>query len=233
MEYLSQNRFQILTIDDAIDVMIRKKRIQNGRPLSLTFDNGYFDFYENALPILEEYDFPVTLLICPSRTGESVTIAGQETRYLDWETLRKIIKSNITIGAFEDHTWNINTLPKELLHKHITEYKKIIEDQLGITVQYFGIKEGVPSLRTREHLISEGYRAFLTECPTNKSPDLYSIGRIQVDDDDFNIFLTKISRTYLFFKDRRSWKYIREYSLDKVAHRVSETFDRIRGITDQ
>ncbi|MBW2206204.1 MAG: hypothetical protein JRG79_04780, partial [Deltaproteobacteria bacterium] len=50
-----------------------------------------------------------------------------------------------------------------------------------------------------------------------------------MDDDDFNIFLTKVSRTYLFFKDKRSWKYIRTYKLDRVAHRLSETLDRIRG----
>jgi hypothetical protein len=99
-----------------------------------------------------------------------------------------------------------------------------------VEIRYFGIKEGVPNNKIRDLLLSEGYRAFLTECPTNQKPDLYSIGRIQVDDDDFNIFLTKISRTYLFFEDRKSWKYIREYKLDKLAHKASESWDKIRGV---
>jgi hypothetical protein len=42
--------------------------------------------------------------------------------------------------------------------------------------------------------------------------------------------LTKISRTYLFFKDKRSWKYIRRYGFDRAAHRISETMDRLRGV---
>lgn len=55
------------------------------------------------------------------------------------------------------------------------------------------------------------------------------IGRIQVDDDDHNIFLTKISKTYLFFKDKPSWKYIRKHGVDKLAHRISETLNRVLG----
>jgi len=117
-----------------------------------------------------------------------------------------------------------------MIQRHIIDYKKELEDRLGTEVRYFGIKEGIPNDRIRDLLISEGYRAFLTQCPTNRKPDFYSIGRIQVDDDDFNIFLTKISKTYLFFKDRKSWKYIREYGLDKIAHRISEAYDRMRGV---
>jgi len=52
--------------------------------------------------------------------------------------------------------------------------------------------------------------------------------KIQIDDDDHNILLTKISKAYLFFKDKRSWKYIRKYKVDNLAHRISETLARIK-----
>ena len=32
---------------------------------------------------------------------------------------------------------------------------------------------------------------------------------------------------YLFFKDKRSWKYIRKYKIDRVAHRISEGWKKI------
>ncbi len=229
LEYLATNNFIVLTMDEAINYMKRKKRIKNARPISLTFDNGYMDFYENALPILSRYRFPGMVLVSPDKVGQSVKIGESEVRYLDWEALKELTNSNITIGAFEDNAWDINKIPEDVVQKHIIEYKKILEDKLRIQVRYFGAKEGVPNPRIRHILKAEGYRAFLTECPTNQRPDLYSIGRIQVDDNDFNIFLTKISRIYLFFKDKRTWKYVREYSLDKVAHRISEAWDRIRG----
>jgi peptidoglycan/xylan/chitin deacetylase (PgdA/CDA1 family) len=228
MDHISKNGFQVLSMDAALQFMERREKIKNTRPLSLTFDNGYRDFYDHAFPVLSQYEFPAAVLVSPQKVGTSLTVGGEKAEYLTWPMLEELAKNEVIIGAYEDQRWNINDIPPETVRKHITEYKKVLEDRLGIPIRYFGVKEGVPKPEIRDLLISEGYRAFLTECPTNKKPDLYAVGRIQVDDDDFNIFLTKISRTYLFFKDRKSWKYIREYSLDKAAHRLSEAYEKIR-----
>ena len=230
IDYLATNDFEILSMDDAFDYMERKKSVIDGRPVSLTFDNGYQDFEQHVFPLLSQHHFPATVLISPSKVGSFIKMGTNQVRYLSWGTLKELIRNNITVGAYEDDTWNINDIPENLLREHIIEYKKMLEDRLGVEIRYFGVKEGVPSHVIRDLLISQGYRAFLTECPTNRKPNLFSVGRIQVDDDDFNIFLTKLSRTYLFFKDKKSWKYIREYSLDKVAHKVSGTYDNIKGI---
>lgn len=228
LEYFSKNDFQVLTMDDSIRYMMKEGDTIRNRPISLTFDNGYLDFYDKAFPILSKHRFPATLLISPLKIGKHREIGEQKIPYLTWGLLREMAAEGIKIGAYEDDAWNVNQLPEDAVLRHVTEYKKELEDKLGTEIHYFGVKEGVPSQKIRDHLISEGYRAFLTECPTKQKPDLFAIGRIQVDDDDFNIFLTKISKTYLFFKDKRSWKYIREYSLDKLAHKLSESLDRIR-----
>ena len=229
IEYLTANNFQLLSIDDAIFYMKRKKSLENGRPISLTFDNGYQEFYENVFPILIQKQYPATILISPSKVGTSTTMGTTKVDYLSWGNLKELRRNDIIIGAYEDAAWNVNDIPEDVVREHIVEYKKILEDKLGEEIRYFGVKEGVPEPAIRDLLIAEGYEAFLTECPTHRKPDLYAIGRIQVDDDDFNIFLTKVSRTYLFFKDKKSWKYIREYSLDKLAHKISETYDSLRG----
>jgi len=228
LDHISRNGFRVLSMDAALQFMERAKKIRKTRPLSLTFDNGYRDFYDHAFPLLSRYEFPATVLVSPRKVGTSLTVGGEKVEYLTWPMLKELAKNNVIIGAYEDQRWNINDIPEETVREHITEYKKMLEDRLDVDIRYFGVKEGVPKPEIRDLLISEGYRAFLTECPTNKKPDLYAVGRIQVDDDDFNIFLTKISRTYLFFKDKKSWKYIREYSLDKAAHRLSEAYDRIK-----
>jgi len=230
IEYLSANNFQGLSIDEAIDYMLKKNELKAKQPISLTFDNGYMDFYEHAFPVISDHGFPGTVLISPEKVGKEVDIGTNKVPYLTWGILKELLRNNVTIGAYEDYATKLKDVPEDVIQKHIVEYKKILEDKLGEEIRYFGIKEGVPNSKIRDLLISEGYKAFLTECPTYQKPDLYSIARIQVDDDDFNILLTKISRTYLFFKDKKTWKYIREYSLNKVAHKISETWDKIRGI---
>ena len=228
IEHLTAHDFQLLSIDEALDFMEGKKSVDNGRPISLTFDNGYQDFQEHVYPLLSQYGYPATLLISPLNVGKSKTIENTEVPFLSWDNLREMVQNNVTVGAFEDHSLAIHKVPEDILKQHIVDHKKMLEDQLGVEIRYFGIKEGIPSRAVRELVASQGYRAFLTECPTYRRPSLDWVGRIQVDDDDFNIFLTKISTTYLFFKDRKSWKYIRKFKLDRVGHRVSETYDQLR-----
>jgi hypothetical protein len=139
-----------------------------------------------------------------------------------------MVQNNVTVGAFEDHSLAIHKVPEDLFKQQIGDHKKMLEDKPDVEIRYFGIKEGIPNRAVRELVASQGYRAFLTKCPTFRKPSLDWVGKVQVDNDDFNIFLTKISSTYLFFKDKKNWKYIRKFKLDGEGHRVSETYDQLR-----
>ena len=178
LDFFSKNDFKVLTMDEAIDYMEKTKRYKS-RPISLTFDNGFLELYEYVYPILSDHKFPCAVLISPLKVGERINIGEHKVHYLTWSNLAELAKNNITIGAYEDYSWNINNIPEDLVRNHIIDFKKTLEDRLGMEVRYFGVKEGVPNKKIRDLLISEGYRAFLTECPTNRRPDLYSIGRIQ------------------------------------------------------
>jgi peptidoglycan/xylan/chitin deacetylase (PgdA/CDA1 family) len=41
------------------------------RSICLTFDDGYFDNFSEALPILEKYQIPATIFVCTGNIGES------------------------------------------------------------------------------------------------------------------------------------------------------------------
>ena len=228
MAHLKENNFQVLSLDDAVGYMERKVEINSKRPVALTFDNGFMDFYEQVLPVLVEYEYPATLLISPDKAGTVISVGEESVPYLTWEKLKQLANHNITIGTYEDMELNINKIPEAVVQDHMLTYKKQMKEQLGRKIDYHGVKEGVPNAEIRNLMISKGYRAFLTQCPTKQKPDHYAIGRIQVDDEDFNIFLSKISATYLFFKDKESWKYIRKYRLDRLVHRLSEAYNRLR-----
>ena len=58
LAYLAAHDFQLLSIDDALAFMERKKSVESGRPIALTFDNGYQDFQEHVLPSSPNMAFP-------------------------------------------------------------------------------------------------------------------------------------------------------------------------------
>jgi len=123
IDYLATNDFGILSMDDAIRYMERKKDTTDGRPISLTFDNGYQDFQQHLFPLLSQYHFPATVLISPSKVGSSIKMGTNQVRYLSWTALRELAENNITIGAYEDYAWNINDIPENLVRRHIVEHK--------------------------------------------------------------------------------------------------------------
>ena len=105
-----------------------------------------------------------------------------------------------------------------------------LEDGLGRPVRYYAYMEGYPEGALRRWFIEEGFEVVLTQCPTFRwRSDPYRIGRIQVDDGDPNILITKASDFYLFFKDTRVRRIIWGFRVDRLMHRFYALFEKERG----
>ena len=90
LEYITKNGFRVLPLDQAIEYMEKRLEINEIRPISLTFDNGYMAFYEEVLPLLAEHQLPATVLISPKKVGTTAKFGSTEMPYLNWNTLREL-----------------------------------------------------------------------------------------------------------------------------------------------
>ena|SRR3989304_2937932 len=228
MQYLATNGYQIVTLDDAVDHLTGTKRLHD-RSLAITIDGGYEDAILNVAPVLRRYRFPATFFIAPEFIGGERMIKGKPIRCLTWKEVRELTETGFTIGLFGNNGKGIK-LPydEEAVKVQIDTAIKSIHANINSDISYCAFKVGVSGAGLWDFIQSRGIRAVFTQCPTNQSVTAAGIGRIQIDDDDHNIFLTKISKVYLFFKDRRSWKYIRRYKLDRLFHHLSEWINSIR-----
>jgi hypothetical protein len=229
MKFLADNEFQIVTIKQALGHMNRKDKLSS-KAMAITVDGGYQDAFANVLPVLKNYGFPATFFIAPESIGKERTIKGQAIKCLSWNQVREIRDNGMEIGllAYHGKSIRLKNYKEHAIIESIPPAMKIMGREMNTQVTYCAFKEGVPEKSLWRFLQRQGFEAVFTQSPTNRSAAADGIGRIQIDDDDHNIFLTKISKTYLFFKDKRSWQYIRKYKLDKVAHWLSETWDQIR-----
>ena len=91
LEYLRDNNYQVLALDDMIT------RLQNQDPLpdravAITFDDGYISIYEKAFPMLQEFDMPFTVFL-------STDPINQEQRnYMTWEQIRELSDAGVIIA---------------------------------------------------------------------------------------------------------------------------------------
>ncbi len=228
MRFFSENGYNIVTLDQALDHLAGHDNLPP-KSLALTIDGGYRDAYTDVFPVLKSHNFHATFFIIPEYIGGERKIKGELIKCLTWGEVNKIIESGMNVGLLAYNGRSIKRKYDEsAVMESIVSAMKILKGKIDLEIQYCAFKEGVPEKPLWDFLQEQELQAVFTQCPTNRRPSLAGIGRIQIDDDDHNIFLTKISNVYLFFKDKRSWKYLRKYKIDRVAHRISETLNRIK-----
>jgi peptidoglycan/xylan/chitin deacetylase (PgdA/CDA1 family) len=229
MQFLFENGHSVVTLDQAVDHLIGKVKLPP-KSIAITIDGGYKDALTNVLPILKKHEFPATFFIAPAFIGSEQLINGLPIECLNWNEVHEIFRSGYDIGLLAYEGRGIKDQNnEEAIRGSILKSLDLIKSSSNLQVRYCAFKDGVPAESLWNFLKGLGFQAVFTQCPTNQAPTPAGIGRIQIDDEDHNIFLTKISDTYLFFKDKPSWKYIRRYHLDHVAHQISEAWNKITG----
>lgn len=69
MQFISK-RFNVISLDDLLNHLLIKQALPD-YPLLITFDDGYLDNYETALPILKQYQFPAVIFLMTSRMSQT------------------------------------------------------------------------------------------------------------------------------------------------------------------
>jgi len=83
MAYLADNGFTTIDLYD-LSLAIAGKKALPDKPIILTFDDGYIDNYETALPILQEFGFIATMFIATD------FIDRNDYNYMSWEMIMEL-----------------------------------------------------------------------------------------------------------------------------------------------
>lgn len=126
--------YAFITISDLADFLDDKNNLPS-RPVILTFDDGYRDFYTDVFPILKKHQVKATVYIVPNFLNKP--------NNMDIWMLKEIIKSGLVeIGAHTmDHTY-LSGLPLREIKYEVEESKKYLEKNLGIRVVSFAYPGG-------------------------------------------------------------------------------------------
>ena len=102
LDYLSTHGYSPLTVSDYVQRQADDRQLPP-RPVVLTFDDGYADFYTAALPLLQKYHATATLYIVTGFVGDTskwMQREGETDRaLLNWSQIREIASSAVECGA--------------------------------------------------------------------------------------------------------------------------------------
>lgn len=154
MNYLANKGYTTVTLPEVVETLAVGKPLPQ-KPVVLTFDDGYRDFYENAYPVLKSLNFKATIFVISQHVGGSA--------YLNWSQLLEMQSSGlITIG---DHTLSHPSLPplsEEKLKDEIISAKNILEQNLGGVINVFAYPYGNANGLAEKILREGGFLAAVT-----------------------------------------------------------------------
>lgn len=138
MQYLAENNYTTITMQQLKDALegqspelVEGKNNLPARPIILTFDDGYVDFYTNAYPILQKYRLKAYEALISD-------FVDKTTAYLTWDQIKQMQASGLVdFIAHSRHHKKLTELSPGEMDYEIAGSKQVIESQLGKSVDWF------------------------------------------------------------------------------------------------
>ncbi len=149
MSYLTQQGYTPITLDDLYGVY-NLQRSMPAKPIILTFDDGYVDFYYNAYPILRKYNFHAVSFIPTGLINQGY--------YMTWAQVKEIQSSHLV--TFEDHSIthpNLVSLSADKITSELRDSRTILQQQTGYPVNFVAYPFGATSVQVQSIAKNLGY----------------------------------------------------------------------------
>lgn len=182
MAYVKENNFTTISPQQFYEAVMEGKPLPP-KPILLTFDDGYADFYTEALRVIEKYDVKVSILVPTDKIGTP--------NYMNWEQINKIaVNPNITIISHTRHHYFLPQIPIAQYNNEISQSRILLEKNLGKSIDFFGYPYGGFNEEIVKEVKKAGYKmAFSTRGGSfHHSNEQYMVKRISVDGYDLARF---------------------------------------------
>jgi Predicted xylanase/chitin deacetylase len=186
MEYLYHNGYTPITVSQYVEAQAHNGAGLPARPIVLTFDDGFADFYSAALPVLNQYDFTATLYVATGYINDYsrwLFHEGEAQRpMLTWEQLAKVNARGIECGGHSQHHPQLDTLPGWSTWEEIVQSKLVLEEHLCKKITSFAYPFGYYTQHIRRQVKDAGYTSACTvkHAMSSDTTDPFALSRWMV-----------------------------------------------------
>lgn len=184
---------QLVPIDELVTMQVLPR---SDRPLvAVTFDDGYFDNYWHAAPILRRHGVPAAFFV-------STGIVDSENQFphdlkrsnpaiakMSWEQLREMRRWGFTIGSHTVNHIDCASEPEQVVRQELEHSRRTLEERLGVESPIFAYPYGGRQHMTAQRLEWVKYAGYVGCLSAYGGTN---VGRI----DKFNVLRTSISHAF-------------------------------------
>ena len=196
MAYIKNHGYHVLRFDELVEA-IRQNKKPLKKSVVITFDDGNEDNFTHAFPVLKKYGFSAIFFL-------PTDLIGTE-QFMTWDQVRVMAQSGMEIGSHTRTHIYLPTYPSfDKVKEEIEGSKRILEEKLGIKIDYFCYPSGGFDEEVKGLLKQAGYKG---ACTTNRgrnrwNKDVYELKRIRMKDNNISMFdlWAKLSGYYNLFR---------------------------------
>lgn len=199
LKYLKQAGYNTISFSELISFVENNIPLPEN-PIILTFDDGYYNNYCYAFPLLKEYNAKAVISIIGKYTDLYSETPEENPNYshITWEQAREMCDSGLV--EIQNHSYNSHTTDKgrngtkkksgeseaayiEYIYSDVGKLQEEINRNLGYTPTVFAYPFGSVSEASYDILKGMGFKATLScsekinEIHMGDSDDLYMLGR--------------------------------------------------------
>ncbi len=174
MDYLAKHGYSTVSVDQ-VAAALRGQIDLPACPVAITFDDGYAEQYNNALPILQQHNFHATFYLVTGYISLSYA-------FMNWDQIKDLMRDGDWIGS---HTyWHafVGRLAGFELKHQIVDAKTKLGNGLGLSVTTFAYPFGSYSLAAQRLVSDTGFTSavWLGASYRESSDRIYKLNRLAV-----------------------------------------------------
>lgn len=112
LKYIQEQGYTTVTIEDLIGYVYDGKPLPE-HPIMLTFDDGYYNNYLYAYPLLKKYGMRAVLSIVGKYSDQYSVVKDENPAYshVTWDQIREMSESEVV--EIQNHSYNLHTINKD------------------------------------------------------------------------------------------------------------------------
>ncbi len=177
LDLLARAGYEVLPLGDLVE------RLSAGGAFRcptvvLSFDDGYADFVESALPILERRGLPATVFATASAERRRLS-GGLDAALIPLAQLANLAPHGVEVGAHSVGHVDLTAVDDDALERELAGCRRALEQHTGRPVEHFAYPFGCVDARVR----AAAARCFRSACTTRLAlvpagGDLFAIPRV-------------------------------------------------------
>jgi peptidoglycan/xylan/chitin deacetylase (PgdA/CDA1 family) len=160
MQFLHSEGYRTITLSEASRQLESNTRPEIEKQVVITFDDGFEDFYLNAVPAMQRFGFTATMYLATDYVGKW-TQRFKGRNCLTWSQVSELEAAGMSFGSHTVSHPQLYSIQMRQVENELRDSKKVIEDNLGHAIDSFCYPYAFPE---QDKDFTSNVRQLLTHC---------------------------------------------------------------------